>query len=240
MQYKRCCALQFSGELAQALPAVQVGCQVAAGQPVGRGCLLLFPNAVAMQTRGAAGGRCAFITISTNRPMAYFPLTQAALDCLGKRRAALLVRIAAPAEGDDAEKLRAGAPQAGWCSSAGTVVHHAALGSGHAAWCAWQVGILVGPAPVLHIKCHPPKLCLSAESEEVAALQDDLKEKVAELEVGGWAVDRWVMGGPCQLLRAPHHLVSCTWCPLQSVRLASAHACPCLYLCWRRTSSSRM
>ncbi|PRW60974.1 TPR domain containing [Chlorella sorokiniana] len=74
VQYKRCCALQFSGELTQALPAVQ-----------------------------------------------------AALDCLGKRRAALLARIAAPAEGDDPEKLR-------------------------------------------------------AESEEVAALQDDLKEKVTELE----------------------------------------------------------
>ncbi|KAI7839538.1 hypothetical protein COHA_006720 [Chlorella ohadii] len=74
VQYKRCCALQFSGELTKALPAVQ-----------------------------------------------------AALDCLAKRRAALLARIAAPAEGDDADKL-------------------------------------------------------TAESEEVAALQDDLKEKVAELE----------------------------------------------------------
>ena len=39
-------------------------------------------------------------------------------------------------------------------------------------------------------RLHPP-----AESEEVAALQDDLKEKVAELEVGGWAVG-WAPGWP--------------------------------------------
>lgn len=46
---------------------------------------------------------------------------QAALDCLEKRWAVLLARIAAPAEGDDAEKLRAGAQVQGaaLCLTAG-------------------------------------------------------------------------------------------------------------------------
>lgn len=74
VQYKRCCALQFSGEVEQALPAVQAAC-----------------------------------------------------DCLTKRREVLLRQLAAPGEGDDAEKVK-------------------------------------------------------AESEDVAALLEDLKEKVQELQ----------------------------------------------------------
>ncbi|KAL4459220.1 hypothetical protein ABPG75_014085 [Micractinium tetrahymenae] len=74
VQYKRCCALQFGGEVEKALPAVQAACE-----------------------------------------------------CLSKRREVLLRKLAAPGEGDDAEKIK-------------------------------------------------------AESEDVAALLEDLKEKVLELQ----------------------------------------------------------
>lgn len=113
MQYKRCCALQFSGELTQALPAVQVGSRLAhAGDGIQATGLFSTPvntmhgipgTSFWPSTAWLALSQCNFILHSM----------QAALDCLHKRRTVLLARIAAPPEGDDAEKLRAGAPGRG-------------------------------------------------------------------------------------------------------------------------------
>lgn len=102
-------------ESEDALAAVQVGAAWVAWEPQ------LAPQ---RQRRRPAGARCraashrAVLAPSPDRP----PLTcgsspmrssihppQAALDCLAKRRAALQAKLAAPGEGEDAEKMRAGA-----------------------------------------------------------------------------------------------------------------------------------
>ncbi|KAL4418824.1 hypothetical protein ABPG77_004064 [Micractinium sp. CCAP 211/92] len=108
VQYKRCCALQFSGEVEQALPAVQAAC-----------------------------------------------------DCLTKRREALLRKLAAPGEAEDAEKTKAG-------------------GDGIPREQATRAIILWGRPSALQVAWLPS--LRPAESEDVAALLEDLKEKVQELQ----------------------------------------------------------